>query len=127
MADKYISEFPTHTPVGTDYLAIEDSSETGKATVNNIVSAAAVVATLLGRQGTLASGDLNSLYTHGVYSMVQANTYTNQPTGVTIGMLLVLQPQTTSNIYTTQLIVSYSGNVYVRIRQSDAWSAWKTL
>jgi len=47
MADEttIISNLPTHTPAGSDYLAIEDSSVTGKNTVNTIVAAAAQVQT----------------------------------------------------------------------------------
>ena len=127
MADKYISEFPTHTPAGTDYLAVEDNSETGKATINNIVEAAAVILTTLRRQGLVPTGtDINTVYDPGVYALSASNTYTNQPTGVTNGMLLVLKPQPTTNYYVTQFIVSGGGNAYIRI-YTQSWSAWKTL
>lgn len=54
MADSIIiSNLPTHTPVGSDYLAIEDSSVTGKAAVDDVVAAAAQVQTNASAIGTL--------------------------------------------------------------------------
>ena len=64
MADEtiIISNLPTHTPAGTDYLAIEDSSVTGKATVNDVVAAATQVQTNASNIATNASAiaQLNS-------------------------------------------------------------------
>ena len=128
MADKYISQFPTHTPVGSDFLAVEDSSETGKATINNIVAASNLAGAALQRGGAVPTNtNLDNFLDAGVYCMVSANTYTGAPSGVTVGMLLVLVPMATSQVYITQILVSYSGNVYVRLRQTDSWTAWKTL
>lgn len=64
MADEttIISNLPTHTPAGSDYLAIEDGSVTGKNTVNTIVAAAAQVQTNASNiaTNTAAISQLNS-------------------------------------------------------------------
>lgn len=69
MADEsiIISNLPTHTPAGSDYLAIEDSSVTGKNTVNTIVAAAQAVQT-----NKSAIGVLSSLTTSAKSNLVAA-------------------------------------------------------
>lgn len=69
MADEsvIISNLPTHTPVGSDYLAVEDSSATGKATVNDVVAAATQVQT-----NKSAIGVLSSLTTSAKSNLVAA-------------------------------------------------------
>ena len=66
MADEttIISNLPTHTPAGSDYLAIEDGSVTGKNTVNTIVAAAAQVQTNASNiaTNTAAISQLNSKF-----------------------------------------------------------------
>ena len=57
-----ISNLPSHSPSGSDYLAVENDSLTGKASVDDVVGASSSVATLNSNASTyLASGDFNSL------------------------------------------------------------------
>lgn len=49
-----ISNLPSHSPSGSDYLAVEDSSLTGKATVNDVVGASSSVATINAKIGSTA-------------------------------------------------------------------------
>ena len=69
MADEsvIISNLPTHTPVGSDYLAVEDISVTGKATVDDVVAAAEQVQT-----NKSAIGVLSSLTTSAKSNLVAA-------------------------------------------------------
>lgn len=69
MADEsiIISNLPTHTPAGSDYLAVEDNSVTGKATVNEVVAAAQAVQT-----NESAIGVLSSLTTSAKNNLVAA-------------------------------------------------------
>lgn len=131
MADyetSYISSLPTGVAAGGNFLVQDDGAIVTKVPLNEAVAAAAILNLFIRRMGILpTNANVDDLFDQGVYSLVQANTYSGLPSGVTIGMLLVLKPQETNNTYTTQLIVSYTGNVYVRIRQASAWSAWNKL
>lgn len=74
MADEtvIISNLPTHTPAGSDYLAIENSTETGKNTLDTIVAAATQVQTNASNiaTNTAAISQLNSKLskTSGTYT-----------------------------------------------------------
>lgn len=95
MADEtvIISNLPTHTPAGSDYLAIENSTETGKNTVNNIVAAAQAVQT-----NTQAIGTLSSLTTDAKDSLVAAVNEVDSHTDTNTAAISQLNSNFSSNI-----------------------------
>ena len=143
--------FPTVNPTGTGYLMLDNGAATGKNTINNIVAAAQATqdnaaaiaantsdiadhaadlnnlnANAILRLGVLPSGSVGDVFANGVYALSSSGNYTGLPTGVSLGTLLSLKPQPTSNYYATHILVSLSGNVYVQI-YSTTWSSWKQL
>lgn len=79
-------------------------------------------------KNTLPSGtDVSAFYTPGCYQLSGANTYTNLPTGVTWGTLLVFRPLESLASFTVQMLIGSGASMHIRIYTNSNWSAWRTI
>lgn len=80
--------------------------------------------------GTLASGDINSVTSYGTYYIYSGNTYTNLPTGVTYGTLVVWKPDSQTSLLEQMMLVPGTPvQIYVRdsVDGGMNWRTWSRL
>lgn len=137
MADEtiIISNLPTHTPVGTDYLAIEDSSVTGKNTVNAIVAAAAQVQTNASNIATNTSGitSLNGRFSYvsgvSTHTLTASGLYycasdcTDLPFPGT-WVVEVISNTAGTNVKQTARLLATEGAEFEQHLTGGAWNGW---
>ena len=136
MADSIIiSNLPTHTPVGSDYLAIEDSSVTGKAAVDDVVAAAEAVQTnadniatntsgisaLNGRFAYVSGVSVQTLTASGLYYC--ASDCTGLPFSGTWVLTVIANPAGTS-VKQIARSLSAEGAEFEQHLVGGAWSGW---
>lgn len=80
--------------------------------------------------GTLPSGDVNAVTDYGTYYIYSGNTYTNLPTGVSYGTLIVWKPDNATSLLEQMLIVPGTPvQIHVRdtVDSGMNWRSWSRL
>lgn len=140
MADEsiIISNLPTHTPAGSDYLAIEDISVTGKATVDDIVAAATQVQTnasniatntsnitsLNGRFAYVSGVSTRTLTKSGLYYCASDCTDLPSPSPVTTWVITVIANTSGTTVKQIARAAAGEGYEYEQHLLSGTWSGW---
>lgn len=151
MATTTITGLPAKTPAGSQYMPVEDSTSTGKATINDIVAASAkaqahdtAISELNSKTESIEARFGSFLPTNAnidnlgvddggmwLYERVAPRNHTGTfPQTDTYGWLIHI-PGTSAN-FGTQIIRSNnlaasSGMIYIRFRVSGTWSAWMKI
>lgn len=140
MADEsiIISNLPTHTPVGSDYLAVEDISVTGKATVDDVVAAAEAVQTnadniatntsgisaLNGRFSYVSGVSVQTLTTSGLYYCASDCTGLPSPSPVTTWVITVIANTSGTTVKQIARAAGGEGYEYEQHLVGGTWSGW---
>ena len=136
-----ISNLPSHSPSGSDYLAVENDSLTGKATINDVVGASGSVVTLNSQVSTLNNKfssflpdgtNIDNWNTTGfwLYQRTSPRSHTGTfPYSDSYGTLIHVQGTSTNvamqMIRSNSIGKSYS-TLYVRFKDST-WGSWFTF
>lgn len=124
MSTTTISGLPTKTPTGAEYIPIEDSSSTGKATINNIVGKSADVTTLKSRFEYKSSVSLDTLTDSGLYWVDNATGGPPEAAYTTWIVIAIAAGDWGKQIATC---ASNNGVRYERLRSSGTWGDWMLI
>jgi len=77
-----------------------------------------------GDDGTLPSGNLNNVMTSGVYTLSGSNSYTNGPTGMTYGTIIIAQSSSNFCVQMAWGNGTQSGTSRNTTNGGSTWSPW---
>lgn len=77
-----------------------------------------------GNDGTLPSGNLNNVMTSGVYTLSGSNSYTNGPTGMTHGTIIIAQSSSNFCVQMAWGNGTQSGASRYTTNGGATWSSW---
>lgn len=116
------------TNIATNKSAIGTLSNLTTSAKGNLVAAINEVSgAALQQKGTLQSTNIAAFVTQGVYFLSGDNTYTNLPSGVTWGTLIVFRPIASNAYYTVHLLITAGSAAYTQIYTPSGWTTWKSL